>query len=70
MSNFKPNDVITVRPRDPEWLNRDVRNLLRKQNKIYKKFKKNGYKNEDKIVLDHLRNQCFDAINKSKEKYF
>ena len=70
MSNFIPNEVITVRPRDPEWLNRDVKKLLRKQNKIYKKFKKNGYKNEDKVVLDHLRNQCFDAINKSKENYF
>ena len=69
MSNFVPNEVKTIRPREPEWLNRNVKNLLRKQNKIYKKYKKNGYKNEDKIIMDRMRNECFDAINNAKEKY-
>ena len=40
MSNFVPNEVKTICPREPEWLNRNVKNLLRKQNKIYKKYKK------------------------------
>ena len=37
MSNFVPNEVKTIRPREPEWFNRNVKNLLRKQNKLYKK---------------------------------
>ena len=70
MSNFVPNEVKTIRPREPEWFNRNVKNLLRKQNKIYKKFKKNGYKNEDKLILERVKNECFDAITKAKEKYY
>ena len=56
MSNFVPNEVKTICPREPEWLNRNVKNLLRKQNKKFKKYKKNGYKNEDKIIMNRLRN--------------
>ena len=56
MSNFVPNETKTVYPRDPQWLNRNVKNLLRKQNKIYKRYKKNGYKVEDKVIMDRLRN--------------
>ena len=70
MSNFVPNELKTISPREPEWLNRNVKNLLRKQNKIYKRFKKNGYKNEDKLILDRLKNECFEAISKAKEKYY
>ena len=69
MSNFIPNETISVNPRDPEWLNHDVKKMLKNQNKIHKKFKRNGYKNEDKIVLDRLRNQCFDIITYAKEKH-
>ena len=69
MSNYVPNEVKTICPREPEWLNRNVKNLLRKQNKIYKKYKKNGYKNEDKIIMDRLRIECSDAIKNAKEKY-
>ena len=39
MSNFVPNEIITVRPLEPEWLNRDIKKFLMNQNKIYKKYK-------------------------------
>ena len=45
MSNFVPNEVKQMCPCEPEWLNRNVKNMLRKQNKIYRKYKYNGYKN-------------------------
>jgi hypothetical protein len=70
MSNFVPNEMKTFCPREPEWLNRDVKNLLRKQNKIYKRYMRNGYKHEDKIIMDRLRNECSLAIKNAKEKYF
>ena len=69
MSNYVPNEVKTICPREPEWLNRDVKNLLRKQNKIYKKYKKNGYKNDDKVIMDRMRTECFFKIKNAKEKY-
>ena len=49
MSNFVPNEDKTVRPSEPPWINTDVKRRLRKHNKIYKKFKINGFNDEDKV---------------------
>ena len=70
MSNFVPNEEKTNCPREPEWFNRNIKNLLRKQNKIYKRYKKDGYKNEDKLILDRLKKECFEAITNAKEKHY
>ena len=69
MSNFVPNETRKIRPRDPEWMNGHIRSKLRKQNKLYKKFRKNGFKNEDKIVLDKFRVECSEAIHNTRENY-
>ena len=69
MSNFVPNEVKTVCPKDPEWLDSDIKKLLRNQNKIYKRYKRNGYKMEDKIIMDRLRDECHEVIKNAKEKY-
>ena len=69
MSNFVPNEEKKFSPRDPEWLDGNVKKLLRKQNKLYKKFRKNGYKNEDKKVLDNFRIECLEVIKNAKEKF-
>ena len=69
MSNYIPYETKRVCPQEPNWLNRKVKNLLRKQNKIYRKFKRNGYKIEDKLILDILRNESSEAIKNAKEDY-
>ena len=69
MSNFVPNTKITSKPNEPKWINRDIKNLIRRQNKLYKKYKRNGFKDEDKIIVDTFRDECFLAINNSKETY-
>ena len=38
--------------------------------KLYKKYMKNGNKNEDKVIMDRLRKKCSMAIKDAKEKYF
>ena len=42
----------------------------KKKNKVFKRYKNNGYKNEDKVVVDRLRNECQDAIVNAKENYY
>ena len=69
MSNFVPNEDKIFSSRDPEWFNKDVKNLLRKQNKFYKKYKKNGYKTEDKDILDRIKEDSFQAIKKARETF-
>ena len=69
MSNFVPNESKTFCARDPQWMNRNIKRMLRKQNKLHVKFKKNGYKIEDKIILDKFRTECSEAIKNTKEKH-
>ena len=36
---------------------REIKNMLKK-NRIYKKYKNNGFRKADKISLDFCRNEC------------
>ena len=69
MSTFIPNKTITIKPSEPEWVNGEIKNKLRKQNRMYKKFKSHGFKEVDRISLDLHRKECNDAIEKSKNNY-
>ena len=69
MSNFVPNKVTTIKPSEPEWINRKIKNMLRKQNRIYKKYKRNGFREVDKIPLDLCRKECDEEIENSKQNY-
>ena len=69
MSNFVPNRTIKIKPSKPEWLNRKIKNMLGKQNPIYRKYKNNGFRGVDKVPLDLYRNECAEAIEKSKQNY-
>ena len=70
MSNFVPNEVKTVNPREPEWMNPYIKRLSRKRNNVFKRFKTNGYRSEDKVIVDRLRKEYQEAIVNAKENYF
>ena len=69
MSNFVPNKTIRIKPSEPQWLNREIKNMLKKQNRIYRKYKKNGFREVDRVQLDIYRKQCTETIEKSKQNY-
>ena len=69
ISNFIPNAYIKVQPKDPPWINNDLRRMIKRQNRQYKCYVKNGCKDGDKIRVDNFRNECFEAINKAKSEY-
>ena len=69
MSNFVPNEVKTVCPREPKWMNRHIKTLSRKRNKVFKRYKLNGYKIEDKNLVDRLRTEYQEAVVNAKENY-
>ena len=69
MSNFVPNEERKVRPVDPPCLSDDIRRRLRKHNKIYKKFKRDGFKDEEKAKIEQSKSKINNAIQTAKEKY-
>ena len=69
MSNFIPNRNIKLTPKDPPWINKTLKNLLNRQNRLFKNFKKHGYRPCDKIRVDTFRNECELEVMKAKENY-
>ena len=68
-SYFIPNKIKTIRPKDPPWFNMHIRQLLRKQNNLFRKYKNRDYNMEDKINLDRHRNITTNSILLAKETF-
>ena len=43
--------------------------MLNKKNKLYKNFKKHGYRYEDKLRLDNFREECKEAVENKEIIY-
>ena len=70
MSNFIPNIIIkVVIPSDPPWINKTLKNMLNRQNRLFKNYKKHGYQLCDKIRVDTFRQECESEVLKAKEIY-
>ena len=69
MSNFIPNDVKKIRPRDSPWVTKTLKTLLKKKDTIYRNYKKHGYKDADKSRLDAIRTECSESIQSAKLAY-
>ena len=69
MSNFIPNDTKKIIPRDSPWINKSLKSLLKRKDKIYRNYKKHGYKEEDKTRLDTIRTECNESIAAAKLAY-
>ena len=69
MKNFVPSSSISSHSEEPKWITKDIKNLMRKQKKNYKKYRLNGFKEDDKAKVDRIRNECFQTVRESREKY-
>ena len=69
MRNFIPNEKITVKPKDPPWITKDLKRLIKRQNRQYKNFVRNGCQPTEKHLVENFRNECFTATNNAKREY-
>ena len=69
MKHFVPFSILSSKINEPIWITTDIKNLSRKQKKLYKKYRLNGIKAIDKVKVDKIRDECFQAITSSKEIY-
>ena len=69
MEAFIPNDIKKITPRDPPWITKHIKALLNKKNRLYKIFKRDGYKTDDKDRLDAFRTECHKAVGMAKLSY-
>ena len=69
MSNFVPNEIKRYRPSEPAWFNHDIRYRLKKQNKLYRKYRYKGYLTHDKKILEEYKAETATFIENAKENY-
>ena len=69
MSNFVPNEVKRITPRDPPWLSKSLKTLLKKKNRLFSSYKRHGYREKDKLRLDAFRTECQKAVEIAKRNY-
>ena len=69
MKNFVPNEEKTFRPSEPPWITKSIKTCLRKHNKIYRNYKRNGFTDEDKIKVEESKSEINVIILDAKEKY-
>ena len=53
-SNFIPNKTKTIRPNEVPWMTRDIKNFLRKRNRIYRNTGKKGHPIKESDSLKKL----------------
>ena len=66
-SNFIPNKYITFDDRDPPWMNHFVKTKIKFKNQLYNTYIKNGYEDNDYIMLQETINEVSKIISKKKE---
>ena len=69
MRNFIPNETKRFVPRHPPWITKPLKTMLNKKNRLFKNYKKHGYKVEDKVKLDMFRTECQQAGESAKIFY-
>ena len=69
MSNFIPNETKRFIPRNPPWINKPLKTMLNRKNRLFNNYKRHGYKARDKIRLDAFRIECQQAVETAKLSY-
>ena len=69
MSNYIPNETKRFIPCDPPWITKPLKTMLNRKNRLYKSYKRHGYKVEDKVRLDAFRSECQQEVERAKLSY-
>ena len=69
MAAFIPNETKRIKPRDPSWISSELKTLLKKKNRLYASFKRNGYRENDRVNLEAFRFECKEAVDLAKKNH-
>ena len=63
---FNSNEIKRFVPRNPPWITKPLKTILNRKNRLFKNYKRHGYKVEDKVRLDIFRSKCQQAVATAK----
>ena len=65
--NFIPNKIILCDDKDPDWMNDEIKNLIKRKNWLFQCQRKSG--NLDYASLNSITQDISNAVNSSELKY-
>ncbi len=68
-SNFIPNQVKTIKPRQAPWISPSVKRFLRKKNHAYRNFVKSGQPDDKLEGIQGMISEGVEMIKDSKKNY-
>ena len=68
-SNFIPNQVKTIRPRQAPWITKTVKNFLRKKNHAYRNFVRRGQPDDKLEGIQTMVSEGSKLIEDAKRNY-
>ena len=68
-SNYIPNQVKTIRPREAPWITRNIKKFLRKKNHAYKTFVRNGQPGDKLEGIQKMTSDGAKMIENAKQNY-
>ena len=69
MSNFIPNEIVTIDDRDPPWINNKIKSLIKNKNEYFKNCVKPN--NSESIRhFEQMQDTLRTSIEISKQKYY
>ena len=69
-TNFIPNEVKTIRPRQAPWMTQTIKNFLKKKNHAYKKSARNGRPENKSEGIQRMVSEGSKLIEDAKRNYF
>lgn len=66
---YIPTRIITIRPYSKPWITKSLRLLIKRKNRLWRRFKK-SQKPEHHDIYRHVRNQTVREVTKAKNHYF
>ena len=70
MSNFIPNEIITINDKDPPWITSNIKIKIANKNSLFDKYIINGRNIFDLQKVERARDDIINAINLSKTSYY
>ena len=67
--NFIPSENKIINPKDPPWINKNLKNCYTKYRRKYKKFAKRNFPQSEKNEIDNLKEEFTNLVHFEKEKY-
>ena len=69
MANFVSHETKNIIPRNSPWITKQLKTMLNRKNRLFRNYKRHGYKEDDRLRLDAFRAECQIAVETAKATY-